>query len=98
MAAGQDTGSDLGHYRAVPGRENRADERRAGMPMLAAAQNVVHNDSRDAGPASWHDEAPKGLRFLGRNLMLNRSADGNRTGNPFGKLGKSFPVSEGRSS
>ncbi len=28
------------------------------MPMLAAAQNVVHNDSRDAGPASWHDETP----------------------------------------
>ncbi len=40
----------------------------------------------------------KGLRFPERNLMLNRSAGGNRTGNPFGKLGKSFPVSEGRSS
>lgn len=28
------------------------------MPMLAAARNVVHNDSCDAGPASLHDEAP----------------------------------------
>lgn len=39
------------------------------MPMLAAAQNVVHNDSRDAGPASWHDEAPVWASVSGRNLV-----------------------------
>lgn len=50
------------------------------------------------GLASWHDEAPKKASVSWRNLMLNRSVGWRRTGNPFGKLGKSFPVSEGRSS
>lgn len=54
------------------------------MPMLAGTQNVVHNDSRDAGPASWHDEAPVVGFGSGENLMLNRSTGANRTGNPFG--------------
>lgn len=67
----------------------------AGMPMLARTQNVVHNDSRDAGPASWHDEAPRGLRFPERNLMLNRSAGSNRASNPFGKLGKASRCQKG---
>ncbi|MEU3136408.1 hypothetical protein ABZ691_26975 [Streptomyces sp. NPDC006854] len=98
MAAEQDPGSDIGHSRAVLWRENGPDERGAGMPMLAGKQNVVHNNSRDSGLASWHDEAPERALVSWRNLMLNRSAGGNRTGNPFGKLGKSFPVSEGRSS
>lgn len=34
------------------------DVQGAGMPKLAAARNVVHNDSRVGGIASWHDEAP----------------------------------------
>lgn len=79
--------SDLGHSRAVLWRENRPDEKGAGMPMLAGTRNVVHNDSRDSGLASWHDEAPKRASVSWRNLMLNRSTGGNRTGNPFGKLG-----------
>lgn len=39
------------------------------------------------GLASWHDEAPERASVSWRNLMLKRSAGGNRTGNPFGKLG-----------
>lgn len=53
------------------------------MPMLAGKQNVVHNDSRDSGLASWHDEAPERASVSWRNLMLNRSAGWHRTGNPF---------------
>lgn len=47
--AGQDSSSDIGHFRAARGRENRLKEGCPGMPMLAGTQNVVHNDSRGAG-------------------------------------------------
>lgn len=65
------------------------------MPMLAGTQNVVHNDSRDAGPASWHDEAPVVGFGSGENLMLNRSTGANRTGNPFGELCKALRCQKG---
>lgn len=93
--AEREPGGDLRHAGSGPRREMGAGKGCAGMPKLAVARNVVHNDSRDAGPASWHDEAPKGLRFLERNLMLNRSADGNRTGNPFGEPCKALRCQKG---
>lgn len=47
--AEQEPNGGLGHSKAAPGRKNRPEERYAGRPMLAAGQNVMHNDSRGAG-------------------------------------------------
>lgn len=87
---------EIGHMAECRALEIRPDLERAGMPKLAAARNVVHNDSRGQGALPLGTtKPPKGLRFLARNLMLNRSTGANRTGNPFGELCKALRCQKG---
>ncbi|WP_331762085.1 hypothetical protein [Streptomyces anulatus] len=66
MPAEQGAVGDLHHAGVELQHGIRPKMEWVGMPKLAAARNVVHNDSRDAGLASWHDEAPVvGFGFWG---------------------------------
>ncbi|MDT0551289.1 hypothetical protein, partial [Streptomyces lonegramiae] len=80
------------------GLEMPPDLQGAGMPKLAAAQNVVHNDSRVGGIASWHDEAPVRASGFGSKPDVEPLDRRQPDGRSLRGALQCSPVSEGRSS